>query len=888
MKSQLNNLPLQLNSFIGREREIGQVKHALSSSRLVTLTGAGGCGKTRLALQVAADVLHTFADGVWLVTYAPLADPELVPQAAASVLGVREQAGEPLSASLTSYLGEKHLLLVLDNCEHLVEACARLAELLLQACPQLQILATSREALNLAGELSLLVPSLSLPDPQHLPPLEALTQFDAVRLFSERAAAAQPDFEVSAENALNVAQICHRLDGIPLAIELAAGRTKALSVQQIAARLHDRFRLLTSGSRTALPRQQTLRGAIDWSYDLLPESERSLLCRLSVFAGGSTLEAAEVVCGGDVPEGLCQLVNKSLVLLEAREGETRYRCLETIREYAREKLQASGEVEDTRSRHLHYFLKVAEDGEPKLISAERPVWTARLEADYDNLRTALAHSQQADDADAGPRLAGALSLFWNDSNYQREGRQWLEQALVRAQMSMPSKAIHAKLLFGAGLLGAEGAGPLSLARERLAESAALFKRLGDKRRTAQALDRLGHVIANEGDLATARPLLEEGLALATELGDKLLQSRAHFSLGDLLQQANDPGARLQLEENLARAHEEDDKFFLGSVLLLLAGLDVKQGDLSTARVRTDEALAIFRATGMNSGLYWALNSLGDLARLEGDYERAGALYEQALPYARDVGSAVPWTLHNLGQVAQYQGEHARATALFKESLSLRQQEGEKEGIAEALAGLAGVAAATRQPERAARLFGAAETLRHAIHHDIRRQNREPYDLYLPLARAQLGEAAFSKAWAEGRAVTLEQAIHYALARPATLIKSIAASLEIPSASRASQRAAGGLTAREREVAVLIAQGETNRAIADRAGREPQDRRSPHHAHTEQAGLFVALPDCRLGHPQAPGRCAPGPGYPNAPALALSSQQSRTRSSARTWFFHLGA
>jgi predicted ATPase/DNA-binding CsgD family transcriptional regulator len=806
------NMPLQLSSFVGREHEIAEVKHLLATSRLITLTGAGGCGKTRLALEVATHVLHTFPDGVWLVTYAPLADPALVPQVAASVLGVREQPGQPLSASLTSYLGEKHLLLVLDNCEHLVEACARLTELLLQACPQLQILATSREALNLGGEVSLPVPSLSSPEPQHLPTLEALTQFDAVRLFSERAVAAQPHFEVSAENAISVAQICHRLDGIPLAIELAAGRTKALSVQQIAARLDDRFRLLTSGSRTALPRQQTLRGAIDWSYDLLSEPEKSLLRRLSVFAGGWTLEAAVAVCAEDVLDGLFQLVNKSLVLLEAREGETRYRCLETIREYAREKFQASGEVEDTRSRHLHYFLNMAEEAEPKLTGDERFVWTARLEADYDNLRVAWAYSQQADDAEAELRLAGALSNFWSYSNYQNEGRQWLEQALVRAQRLIPSKKVRAKILFGTGLL-LTFAGPLSIARERLAESAALFKELGDQRRQAYALEQLGRAIATEGDLATARPLLEESLALAQAVGDKWLRVHALSALGDLLQNANDPRARPMLEDNLALARELDDKFQLGAALLFLAGLDVKQGDLSTAQARTDEALAIFQATGKKEGLQWALGSLGDLARLEGDYEHAGTLYEEALSQARDVGVGVTWNLHNLGHVAQHHGEHARATGLFKESLSLRQQEGEKEGVAEALAGLAGVAAATQQPERAARLFGVAEKVRDAIHRDIRRQNREPYDLYLPLARAQLGEAAFTKAWAEGRAVTLEQAIHYALAEPATLPEATAASLERPSASRKSQQTAGGLTAREREVAVLIAQGKTNRAIA---------------------------------------------------------------------------
>jgi len=384
-----NNLPRQLTSFIGREREMAEVKRLLTTTRLLTLTGSGGCGKTRLALQVAADLVEEFANGVWLVELAALTDPALVPQAVASALGVREEPGRPLLATLSDYLKAKRLLLLLDNCEHLVAACAYLAEALLRACPHLRILATSREALNIAGETVWRVPSLSLPDLLHLPSVEHLTQYEAVRLFIERALISRPDFVLTSQGAPSVAQVCHRLDGIPLAIELAAARVKVLSVEQIAARLDNRFRLLTSGSRTALPRQKTLRAAIDWSYDLLSETERMVLRRLSVFAGGWTLEAAEAICVGEgiewheVLDPLMQLVDKSLVMMEEQGGTVRYRLLETVRQYGRDKLPASGEADVVRGRHRDWYLALAERAEPELLGSNQAVWLERLETEHD-------------------------------------------------------------------------------------------------------------------------------------------------------------------------------------------------------------------------------------------------------------------------------------------------------------------------------------------------------------------------------------------------------------------------------------------------------------------------------------------------------------------------
>ena len=411
-----NNLPAQLTSFIGRVLELAEVKQLLTRTPLLTVTGPGGTGKTRFSLQLAAEVLDMkqFTDGVWLVELAPLADPTLVAQTVASTLGLREQPGRTILDTLVDYLRGKNLLLILDNCEHLIEACAQLANALLRAAPHLKILATSREALRITGETAYHLPSLPLPDSQAAS-LEALAQNDCVRLFVDRALAAYPPFRLKEKNAPAIAEICLQLDGIPLAIELAAAHTKVFPPKQIAARLDDRFRLLTGGSRAELPRHQTLRALIDWSYDLLSEAERALLWRLSIFAGGWSFEAAQAVCGKgidtEVLDLLMQLVNKSLVAVEEELEEGRYHLLETIRQYARDKLFESGEAEQVRDRHLEYFLHYAEAAEPKLRSAEQLAWLERVETEHDNLRSALAWSLESGSSERAQRLTGALYYF---------------------------------------------------------------------------------------------------------------------------------------------------------------------------------------------------------------------------------------------------------------------------------------------------------------------------------------------------------------------------------------------------------------------------------------------------------------------------------------------
>ncbi len=518
-----NNLPLQLTSFVGREREMAEAKRLLAATRLLTLTGPGGTGKTRLSIQVAADILDAFPAGVWLVELAPLSDPVLVLQAVASVLGVREQQGRPLIDTLIDYLRAKALLLMLDNCEHLIEACAQLVAYLLGACPNLKILSSGREALGVAGETAYRVPSLSLPAAGTSTP-EALIRSEAVRLFVERAQAMQPGFALTVKNMVAIAQICQRLDGIPLALELATARLRLFTAEQIATRLDDRFRLLTGGSRTALPRQQTLRALIDWSYDLLSEAERMALSRLSVFAGGWTFEAAEAVLGPDALDLLSHLVDKSLTVAEEpkQSGERRYRLLETVRQYGRDKLLESGEAPAVRDLHLQTYLRFAVEAEPKLEGPQMLPVLDQLEAELDNIRTAMEWALERD-PQAALQLAASLPRFWQSHGKLTEGRRWLGDSLTRFDTLAPAEedsgrrrqALKAKGLSAAGTL-AFGQGELNAARALLEESVVLARATGEQRTLVKALSMLGYVAIWLGDGETADAVLEDALQFALE------------------------------------------------------------------------------------------------------------------------------------------------------------------------------------------------------------------------------------------------------------------------------------------------------------------------------------------------------------------------------------
>jgi predicted ATPase/DNA-binding SARP family transcriptional activator len=632
----VHNLPVQWTSFIGREQEMEEVKRLLPTSPLLTLSGAGGCGKTRLALQIAADLLEAYSDGVWLVELAALSEPALVPQTVAAALGVPEQPGRPIPATLIEHLRSRSLLLLLDNCEHVLGACGDLVNALLRVCPKLRILATSRERLGLTGERVYLVPSLSLPALASSATagdevLAEALRSEAVRLFAERAVYSQPRFTLTAQNAAVVVQLCRRLDGIPLALELAAARVKALSVEQIAARLDDAFRLLTGGSRTALPRQQTLRALIDWSYDLLSEAEQALLLRLSVFAGGWTLEQAEAVCSecgmrNEVLDLLTSLVDKSLVVYEEGGQQERYRLLETVRQYARERLPEAGDAKGLWHRHMAFFLQWVEAGLGQLEEVER---FDRLETEHDNLRAALAWSLSAEDgAETGLRLATALLPFWLHRGLNREGREWLTRALARSG-DVPV-ARRAPALDAAGR-AACNQGDYAAARSLHEESLTLLRELGDKREFAFALYRLGFTIFCQGDeYDQAAALWEQSLAIYRELRYRPGIADSLQALGHVARSQGDyAAARSYYEEGLVMYRELENKGQLAHVLHNLGHVDRSEGKHGVAHAHYAESLTLFREQRHESALAYPLEGFAGLAAAEGKPRRAAHLWGSA-------------------------------------------------------------------------------------------------------------------------------------------------------------------------------------------------------------------------------------------------------------------
>src|SRR5579871_5132122 len=559
LRASADNLPVQRTSFIGREQEMQEVRSLLQRTRLLTLVGTGGCGKTRLALQVAAELGEEYTEGIRLVELASLSDSGLVAQAAASALGLREEPGKTLLQTLCDYLYPRRLLLLLDNCEHLLPASAELAETLLHACPDLCLLATSREALRLAGEQVFRVPSLPAPDPAHLPGEEKdlaaiLLEYDACRLFLERALLQKPDFVLTGRNAPVLASVCHRLDGIPLALELAAARIGALSIEEIHSFLDHRFRLLIGGSRTALPRQQTLLAALDWSYDLLTEQERRLLERLSVFAGGWTLDAAEQVTELDRLDLLTSLAEKSLVVVEEREGKSRFRLLESIREYAKEKLQQAGEEKRWRDRHLEFYSHLAEEAAEGLKGAEQLEWLDRLETEHGNLRAALEWSRsEAGLAEKNHQLAGALWRFWQMRGHIHEGRSQLQRALEQEGAAGPTCAL-ARALGGAGML-ARDQSDYGAARMLCEQSLAVSRTLGDEKSLVESLGCLGSVFILLDDAEAARTCFEESLTLSRKLGDPWSIATALLNVGLAAYAQRDyPTARRLQEESLAHLY----------------------------------------------------------------------------------------------------------------------------------------------------------------------------------------------------------------------------------------------------------------------------------------------------------------------------------------------
>jgi predicted ATPase/class 3 adenylate cyclase/Tfp pilus assembly protein PilF len=742
------NLPAQLTSFIGREEEIASVCSLLRRAdvRQVTLSGAGGTGKTRLGLQVAAQLLNEFQDGVFFISLAAISTVGLVAFTIAEALGVKEIAGQPILETLEDYLRSKHILLVLDNFEQVITA-APVVTRLLAVAPQLKVLVTSREVLLIYGEHDFPVLPLALPDLDRLPPqsdafVSALSEYAAVKLFVERAQAAQAGFRLVDENARMVAEICARLDGLPLAIELAAAYCRTLSPQAILARLTgavgpSSLRMLTGSLRDLPARQRTLRGAIDWSYNLLDVGEKKLFTRLAVFTGGCTPEAVEVVCniGGDlsmdVLDGLTSLVNKSMLQpATGIKGEPRFTLLETIREYALERLEASGEARLLRQYHAGYYLNLAGRAEPELRAGPQQVaWLDRLEQEHGNLRAALTWSLERGEGEIALLLSSALWRFWYWHSHLSEGSHWLDLALDATRNDKQMATIRVRVLNGAG----------NLASAR-------------------------------GDYERARALLEEGLALGREPGTASKVDLAPLlnTLGTVtVNQGDYQQAKIFYEECLALQREQDDRVGIAHVLNNLGVVVSNQGNYQQAQTFLEESLARFQELEIKWGIAYALGNLGRAALCLGDYARATTQIEESLALCQELGDrdGVAECFARLGGVAAAQGDAERAASLYRKGLSLYQQVGDKPGVAECLKELAKVMRMLGQPGRAARLFGAAEALREAIKGFLLPDERASYGRSIAEVCAQLGEVAFATAWAEGRAMTLEQAVLFALDRP---------------------------------------------------------------------------------------------------------------------------
>jgi predicted ATPase/class 3 adenylate cyclase len=714
--SRPNNLPRQLTTFVGRQANIGEAKRALSATPLLTLTGPGGVGKTRLAIEIAGELIDEFEDGIWFVDLSPLKDPEFVVPAIATAVGVMHAPGQPILETVMEYLRGRRVLLVLDNCEHLLEVTARSVDTLLRGCGLVRVIATSREGMAIPGEAVFPVPSLSLPDANGAVSGD-LGSFEAVQLFVERAIAAAPGFQITERNAGAIAQICRRLDGVPLAIELAAARVRALPVEQIASRLDDRFRLLTGSSRITVPRHQTLRQTIDWSHELLSDDERAVLRRLAVFAGGCELDAAEAVCVGDPVESdfvfdiLTRLVDKSLLVADTEGTQARYRQLETIREYARDRLVEAGEAKDALRRHRDWFLAMVARAEPEFFrGAESGEWLERLDREHDNLRAALQWSlDEPGEAREGLHLAAGMWRFWEIRGHLAEGRVWLEAFLEATGDEVSS--LQADAYTGAGIL-AFMLGDHSGASALHERSLELHRQVGGPDGIAFAANNLANAAVQSGDYATARQLYENVIEWARGRGD----------------------ARI-----------------LGFAIVNMAEAVALDGEPELARTHYDEGVAAFREAGDRWAEAFALDSLGVMLVRQGHHDEATGQLDQALDISRSMGDerGVARALAHLGDAAARAGDIERARSLYIESFEIRRALGDQPGIASGMEKLASVIT-ERDPRVAAVLLGAAEHVRELIRAPVPRAAREEYEALRDRIQASLGEAQFEQARADGR------------------------------------------------------------------------------------------------------------------------------------------
>jgi predicted ATPase/class 3 adenylate cyclase/DNA-binding CsgD family transcriptional regulator len=837
LDSHPNNLPAQPTVLIGREKEVSAVERLLHREdvRLVTLTGPGGIGKTRMALQVAAELSDRFPDGVYFVNLAPINDPELVVSLIAQSLLVKEIAGQPLLDILKAYLREKHLLLLLDNFEQVVSAAVQVADLL-ATCPKLKMMVTSRMALRVQAEQEFAVPPLALPDPKHLPDLVALSQYEAVALFIARAQAVKPDFQVTNASAPTIAHICVRLDGLPLAIELAAARIKLMPPQALLARLGQRLAVLTSGARDAPARQQTLRNTIEWSYQLLDAEEQRLFRRVSVFVDGCILEAIEAICAtldadtevGQVLEGVASLIDKSLLQqMEEEEGEPRLTMLETIREYGLEVLAASGEMEATQKAHADYYLRLVEEAEPELAGPQQAMWLERFEREYGNLRAALRWSLQRGELGQGIevtlRLAGALRRFWEVRGHWSEGWSFLERALAKSkETAMP---VQVKALKAAAHL-AHVQGDIDQAEALSEECLARCRKLGDTVGIAFSLRLLGLIAISRCNFVVAYSRTKESLALYREVGDKEGTAWSLNNLGSIVGNQGDYTRAISLKEEALSLFEElgniEGIAFSHSSLAWV--FFISEGDPAKVRMLLEKGLALCREVGHKDGTILALRLLGEVFLQQGDTVKACMLLEESLALSREIGfrHGTAESLLLLGRVEALEGDYAAARAFYEDCLVIGREVGDNLSIAFYLEGWAYLVAMQGDPVWAARLWGVAEALREAMGTPLSPVDRTAYERAVAAVHTLLGEKTFVAAWEEGRSMTAEQALAAqgrTLGTPAPPPIPPAATSAPPAKSPTTYPA--DLTAREVEVLRLVAQGMTNDQIAEQLVISPR-------------------------------------------------------------------
>jgi predicted ATPase/class 3 adenylate cyclase len=815
----LNNLPTQLTSFVGREKELADVKRLLHNTHMLTLIGPGGTGKTRLSIQAASASLTQYPDGVWLVELAPILDPLLVPRTAAIAIGLRDEPQRPVIDMLCDYLTEKKMLILFDNCEHLVDICARMADRILHAAPNVRILVSSREALGIGGEVTYRVPSLGLPDLQDLPPIESFSQYEAVRLFIDRATSVVPTFAVTNENAPALAQICSRLDGIPLAIELAAAKVRVLSLDQIAKRLDDRFRLLTGGSRTALERHQTLRATIDWSFNLLPPAEQVLFRRLSVFVGGWTLEGAESVCSDEsvqrdnVLNLLEQLINKSLVIAEEEQGESRYRVLETIRQYANEKLVESGASDGLRDRHLEFFLNLAETAEPYLIRSEQVEWLKRLDAEIENLRAALSWAMDKPSALYALRLAGALARFWDMRSYLLEGAKWLDRALSKDwdQTSKVEKTARAKSLYRRADL-AEELDELDIMKTSAESALAICEEAEETWGIAYSCSLIACYLFRIGDSQAASPLVEQSLGMFQKLGDTWGEAFALYYRGKILRAAGTQDRYIENRQQLmTKLYSSGDRYLLADTLTFEYGkrfvlegeweqaekafqeaerllteigafeksnyipfyraqLYFLCGDLERAKYEAGLSHAYCRRVGEKNTQAFVLMFLGMVTEMEDDLSGA-VLYQQTyLDLMMEIGMPgyIAWGYVLLGRLRNLENKPDIAITYLQDGIEIikkygiRSDIGESDSASYIFTHIGGMFI-KEKPQVAVHFLAFSQTL---LDGSLKRRDPvfdKPYfDRFLAAARANLSEAEFTSAWEAGLKMAQEEAIELAL------------------------------------------------------------------------------------------------------------------------------